>query len=304
MAAAGLVAVAGEALIDLVPTPDGTLAPLPGGGPFNTARAVGRLGRPAAFLGRVSRDVLGRRIAQALDADGVRLDRRLLTDLPTSLAMAELDADGSAAYRFYFAGTSAEALEPQAALAALPAAVAALYVGGLGLVLQPLAAAVEALVERLTGRALVMADPNVRPAVIGDPAAYADRWARIVRQADVVKVSEDDLRVLAPGRPRESAAEALLAQGPELVLLTLGAEGAVAFGPFGARAAPAPRIAVVDTIGAGDTFSGAWLARWLELGRPLGDGDAVQEATRFACRAAALSCTRPGAAPPTRAELG
>ena len=300
---AGIAVVAGEALIDLVPRADGTLAPFVGGGPFNTARALGRLEQPVAFIGCVSRDAFGRLLAASLATDGVSLDARLRTDRPTSLAMAELDDAGRATYRFYFTGTSAEALEPDAALASLPDRVSALHVGGLGLVLEPMAQAVEALVERLSGEALVMVDPNVRPSHIQDSAGYAARLRRVVSRADVVKVSDEDMRVLAPDIPPHDSALAMLGQGPKLVLLTLGAAGAVAFGSFGSRTAAAPEVEVVDTIGAGDAFSGAWLARWLELGQPLGDADAVLEATEFACRAAALSCTREGASPPTRAEL-
>jgi fructokinase len=297
------VVVAGEALIDLAPQPGGALAPLLGGGPFNTARAVARLGRAAAFIGCVSRDAFGGRLADALAADGVALDPGLRTDLPTSLAMAELDARGAATYRFYFEATSAKALAPDVALAALPAEVAALHVGSLGLVLEPLAAAAEALVARLAGTAPVMVDPNVRPSLIGDFAAYAARLQRVIARADVVKVSDEDLQLLSPGRPPHEAAADLLVQGPKLVLLTLGPQGAVALGSFGARTVAAPQVTVVDTIGAGDTFSGAWLARWLELGASLDDGAAAEEATAFACRAAALSCTQAGASPPTRSEL-
>jgi fructokinase len=298
---AGVVAVAGEALVDLVPGAGGMLAPLVGGGPFNTARALGRLGQATTFLGALSGDPFGRRLAAALAEDGVAAPLR--TDRPTSLALAELDAAGRASYRFYFTDTSAEAVTPQAALAALPADAAALHVGSLGLVLRPLADAVEALVERLAGRALVMIDPNVRPTMIAQRADYDARLRRLIAQADVVKVSDEDLEALAPGVPAREAAQALLGQGPKLVLLTLGPKGAVAFGAFGAREAAAPPVVVADTIGAGDTFSGAWLARWLQLGRPLDDGAAAQDATAFACRAAALCCARPGAAPPTTAEL-
>ena len=299
----GRVVVAGEALIDLVPRADGALAPALGGGPFNTARTLGRLGHPAAFIGAVSSDQFGDRLAAALAADGVLLDRALRTDLPTSLAMAELDGAGSANYHFYFAGTSAEALQPKTAIAVLPNDVAALHVGSLGLVLEPLASAVEALVDRLAGKALVMLDPNIRPSIIRDAAGHAARMGRVVARADVVKVSDGDLQVLAPGQSPTQAARALLARGPKLVLLTLGAQGAIALGAFGSRMVAAPETTVADTIGAGDIFSGAWLARWLELGRPLADGEAVEDATDFACRAAAFSCAREGASPPTRGDL-
>jgi fructokinase len=297
------VVVAGEALVDLVPEPGGALRPLLGGGPFNTARALGRLGVPTAFVGAVSRDPFGNQLAATLAADGVRLEDTLRTELPTSLAVAHLDAAGSATYRFYFGGSSAESLTPAVAVAALPHRTSAIFAGGLGLVLEPLSSAVDAIVERAASHALVMVDPNVRPSLIHDWESYSARLKRIVCRADVVKVSDDDLRALAPGRAPETVARALLEQGPSLVLLTLGADGAIAFGSFGSRRVAAPRVTVADTIGAGDTFSGCWLGRWFEAGFPLSDADAVQDATEFACRAAAVACSRQGAVPPRRQDI-
>jgi fructokinase len=303
MALEASVVVAGEALVDLVPDERGALIPLLGGGPFNTARTLGRLGQAAAFVGALSHDRFGAQLAEALARDGVALSPELRTDRPTSLAMAEINARGSATYRFYFAGTSAEGLSPETALAALPDAVAALHVGGLGLVLEPLAQAVEALVERLAGHALVMVDPNVRPGLIDDPEAYATRLARMIARADVLKVSDDDLKALYPERGVEVSAQALLDEGPRLVLLTRGEQGAAVFGAFGTFAVAAPQVSVVDTIGAGDTFSGAWIARWRTLTAALDDADAVREATSFGCAAAALSCMKQGADPPTAKDL-
>lgn len=295
--------VAGEALIDLVPRNDGALSPLIGGGPFNTAVAAARMDQPTAFIGCVSRDRFGRAIAAALDDDGVRLDDRLLTDRPTSLAVAEVDAHGSATYGFHLAGTSIEALTPDIALSVLPQAASALHVGSLALAREPMVTAMEALVRHMAGRALVMADPNVRPAIIDDYPVWRARLQSLLAAVDVLKVSDADLQLLSPGEPPHRAAEALLNHGPKLVLLTLGAEGAVAIGAFGARKVTAPTVKVVDTIGAGDAFSGAWLARWLEHGGDLDDAVSVVEATEFACRAASLSCTRAGAAPPFRSEM-
>ena len=301
-----LIVVAGEALIDLVPGDGGTLVPHAGGGPFNTARALGRLERPVAFLGRVSTDRFGARLAGLLAEDGVRLDAHVRTDDPTTLALVELDARGAAVYRFYTEGTAAAGLEPAVALAALPGA-AYLHVGTLGLVLEPTAGAVEALVAELAGRALVMADPNCRPAVIADPAGYRARLDRVLRGADVVKVSDEDLAWLAPGVPAAEAARALLDRGPAVVLLTRGADGALVLTGTGEEPVAAPPVTVIDTIGAGDAFSGGWLAWWSErgLGRDaLGDTAAVAEATRFACLVAGRTCERAGAQPPARAELG
>ncbi len=160
------VVVAGEALVDLVPNAGGTLSALLGGGPFNTARALGRLGQNTVFAGCVSTDRLGRSIAGALKADGVHLDLRLRTDQPTSLALAELDEAGAATYGFYLTGTSALELTPERALAILPDSVSALHVGSLGLLLEPMAAASEALIRAMSSRAPVMLDPNVPG---GDP---------------------------------------------------------------------------------------------------------------------------------------
>lgn len=299
----GRVVVAGEALIDLVAQADGNLKPALGGGPFNTARAVARMGRATAFIGAISHDHFGDQLAAALAADGVALDERLRTERPTSLAMAQLDEQGSASYRFYFEGTSAEGLGAASALAALPSDAAALHVGSLGLVLEPMAEAVEALVAAASPGALVMLDPNLRPSIISDRARHGARLERVMARADVVKVSDADLLEMFPGLTPQDAASSLLEKGPRLVLLTLGPEGAVALGAFGRQAIAAPAVTVVDTIGAGDTFSGAWLARWLELDADLADGQAVRDATEFACRAAALCCERAGAVPPTRAEL-
>ena len=288
------ILVAGEALVDLVPAADGTLSPYPGGGPFTTARALGRLGRPVAFAGRLSTDRFGERMAAMLAADGVAADATERTSDPTTLALAEVDAAGAATYRFYTEGTSAPGLTAEAA-----GEPAVLHAGTLGLVLEPMAAAVESLVARLAGRALIMVDPNIRTPAIGDEAGYRARLDRVLAHTDVVKVSDEDLAWLAPG-------ETLLERGPAVALVTRGGEGATVHGAFGTAEVAAPRVAVADTIGAGDTFGAGWLAWWTEhgLGRSaLGDRDAVAEATAFACRAAAITCSRAGADPPRRAEL-
>ena len=299
-----LIVVAGEALIDLVPARGETLAAHPGGGPFNTARTLGRLERPVAYLGRISTDRFGMRLADLLAADGVLADAVVRTDDPTTLALAEVDGDGVASYRFYDRGTSAAGLTEPEALAALPPATGFLHLGTLGLVLEPMAAALEALAARVAGHALVMVDPNCRPGAAG--AGYRARLDRVLALADVVKVSEEDLAYLAPGVPAPQAARALLDRGPAVVLLTRGGHGAVAVGPARETAVPSPQVAVVDTIGAGDAFSGGWLAHWAEHDRgraELADHEAVLAATRFACLVAALTCARAGASPPRRAEL-
>ena len=306
MPAERLIVVAGEALFDLVTRDAEELRAHAGGGPFNTARTIARLGQPVAYLGRLSADRFGARLRALLEEDGVRLDAVVPTDDPTTLALAELDAGGGATYRFYVRGTSAPGLTPTAALHALPPAVAMLHVGTLGLALEPVAAALEAVVERLAGSALVALDPNCRPAVLDDEAGYRARLARILARTDLLKVSEEDLAWLVPGEDPVPAARELLAEGAAAAVVTRGAAGAVVVTREREEAVPARPVRVVDTIGAGDAFGGALLAWWRSRGlaaADLRDVERLVAATGFAVEVAARTCERAGALPPTLAEL-
>ena len=151
-----------------------------------------------------------------------------------------------------------------------------------------------------------MVDPNCRPTIIADEAGYRARLRRLLAATHVVKVSDEDLAWLSPGLPAEDAAGTLLAQGPKVVLLTRGGEGALVMSTRETLAVPAPPTNVVDTIGAGDAFSGGFLAWWSERGfgaSELADRETVREATAFACLVAARTCERPGASPPWRNEV-
>jgi fructokinase len=295
------ILVGGEALYDLVIEAAGTLTGHPGGGPFNTARTIGRLRQPVAYLGRLSTDQLGATHEQMLADDGVDLGAVVRTSDPTTLALASLDATGAASWSFYADGTAAAGLTPDMALGALPEQVAALHVGTLGLVLEPLATALEAVVERLAGSTTIVVDPNVRPQVIDDEQAFRARLKRVLAHSDLVKVSEEDLAWLDPGRPRAAAARALLQRGPSAVLLTRGPDGATVITAGGdTPIAPVP-VAVVDTIGAGDAFGGAFLAWWTshDLGREdLARDELVIAAAGFAAVVAARTVARAGASPP------
>jgi fructokinase len=300
------IVVAGEALVDVVARRDGGLVGHPGGGPYNVARTIGRLEQPVAYLGRLSTDGFGARLRRELEADGVGIDTAVGTEAPTTLALVELDASGGASYRFYAAETSAPGLTLEAAAAVLPGQVGTFYLGTLGLVFEPLATTLERLVDRVQGDTLVALDPNCRPAAIEDRAAYGGRLERLLRRTDVLKASDADLEWLLPGSPPVDAARALLAREDAVALVTLGSEGALVVGRDGEVAVEAPRVDVVDTIGAGDAFMGAFLAHWRSrgLGRAeLGDRTELVRATRFACRVAALTCARAGADPPRRADV-
>ncbi|MEA2166918.1 MAG: fructokinase [Solirubrobacteraceae bacterium] len=270
-----------------------------GGGPFTTARTLARLGRPAWFAGALSTDGLGARLRAALVADGVRLDTVALVDAPTTLALADVDAEGVARYRFYVEGTSAPMFES----ATLPNGTAALHVGTLGLVLEPMASVIEDLVITAPLDTLVMVDPNCRPDLIGDRAAYRARLDRVLARADLVKASVEDLAYLEPdARPAEAARRLGL---PAVV--TAGAEGALVVTREDAVSVPARRVRVVDTIGAGDSFGGGLLAWWTERGlghTALGETAALVEAAAFGVKVSAHVVARAGAVPPLRSQVG
>src|SRR3954451_5081856 len=300
------VVVGGEALVDLIPHQAGELRAHAGGGPYNTARTLGRLEQDVHFLGCLSRDGFGSRLRAQLLEDEVRLDTVIATPLPTTLALAELDERGAATYRFYTERTSAPSLEPAAALGALPETVDFLHVGTLGLVMEPTAIALQAVVEAVADRALIMVDPNCRPTFIPDRETYRRSLGVTLSYAHVVKVSNDDLEYLEPGVESVAAARNLLEIGPRVALLTLGGEGAMIVTASTETLVPAPKIEVVDTIGAGDAFGGGFLAYWRMKGLDrdsVDDADAVRAATSFACVVAARTCERAGANPPRLSDL-
>jgi fructokinase len=189
----------------------------------------------------------------------------------------------------------------------VPGRVGMLHVGSLGLVFEPIATALEAVVESQAHTALVAIDLNCRPVAIDDLAGYRARIDRLLRNCHLLKASDADLAYLEPGLTTVDAARAMLERGPTVALVTHGASGAVVVMPDSETAVPAPGVDVADTIGAGDAFGGAFLAWWHRRGlgtSELAQVDVVVEATRFACLVAARTCERAGAVPPRLAELG
>ena len=300
------VLVVGEALVDLIVAPDASVDARPGGGPYNAARTLARLGTPVQFLGGLSEDRFGTVLRTRLATDGVGLDHAVATTAPTTLAVAELDEGGAATYRFYLEGTSAPQVDLEHARAGVRPDTTAVHVGTLGLVLEPLATSTVSLVAGLDPDQLVFLDPNCRPRVIPDPAAYLARVHRVLARADVVKVSGDDLAVLAPGVDPLEAARGLLAHGPAVVLFTDGAATVRVLTPGAEDDVAVPAVEVVDTVGAGDAFGAAFLSFWLAAGRgraELGDRDALVSTTRRAVQVASITCQRVGADPPRLEEL-
>jgi fructokinase len=294
----------GEALVDLIVSPDGGLEAVPGGGPFNLARTAARLGVRTAFGGGISPDVFGRRIAALLEADGVAAPVAPRTGLNTTLAIAELDAGGAASYTFYIDGTAAAELHDGDVV--IGDDVEILAVGTLGLIAEPIAATVEALVAGAPGRLLVFLDPNCRPTIIRDDVGYRARLDRVLRRADVVKVSGDDLAYLDPDGDPVEVARGLLAHGARVVLFTDGGDSVRILAGDTEVVVPVPGVQVVDTVGAGDAFGGAFLAFWQLAGHhrdDLADLAKVRAAVERAIVVAGITCTRVGANPPHLSEL-
>lgn len=292
--------------MDMIDAGGGTQRAMPGGGPFNTARALARLGVATAFLGRLSSDALGRELRDLLVSDGVSLELASTGPESTTIAMVELDGQGLAEYKFLVEGTSAPNLTTAMVPQSFGPEVNALHLGTLGLVLEPIASTLVDLVARERGKRLVMIDPNVRVGLTEDDF-YRDRLLSVLAQSTIVKASKDDLAWLYPGLAYEHAANRILGEGVRMVVVTLGAQGAYGAHDGHRISVTAPPVDIVDTIGAGDAF-GAGLLAWLhdhDAIRPdlSLDGVQLKSALDYACLAASLTCVRPGADPPWKSEM-
>lgn len=312
MPGAGYVAVIGEAVADAFPasaaTPDGLdLRVRPGGGPANTAVALARLGVPTRFLGRLSGGVLGTLLRDHLAASGVDLTATVTADGPASLAIAAVGAQGHTTYDFYLRGATDWQWSRAELAASRVAGAQCVHTGSLALALHPGGPLIEELLRAVRASSTVCVDPNVRPGIV--PAdvyrAGAERWATL---ADIVRLSDEDLALLRPDRDFARVCEAWHAAGVRLVVLTLGGEGAVASLDGTQVRVPGVPVTVVDTVGAGDSFT-AGLLRWLwhhgHLASRLAGTtpDDVARATGFAVQVAARTCAAQGADPPWARDL-
>ncbi len=304
------VVVAGDALIDLTPTTTvrGHLAyePHPGGSCLNIAVGLGRLGVPTAFLARLSSDAFGQLLRTHLLASEVESSYFVDTDDLTTLAAVHL-RDGHATYSFHAVGAADRGLLSEH-LRPLPPG-AALHLGSIALMLEPVASTLEGLLRREARHRVVSLDPNIRPGLIPDREAYLDRFERWVRLVDILKLSTEDLTWLYPDRSEDEVVRDWHAAGIPLVVVTHGEDGASASTPVARASVPAPSVAVVDTVGAGDAFMSGALAHLHERRllardalRSL-DATGLTELLEMACLVAGDTCTRAGAEPPRRRDL-
>ncbi len=303
--------VAGEALIDVFlgsnRGPGTDLESQVGGSPLNVARGLARLGRPTVFFGGISNGDLGNRIFAALRADRVDLRAVHRSDAPTTISVVE-HSEGTVRYSFYGEGAADTAL-PLEALQLLPSKATALHVGSYSMVTGETAQTQRALVERERGRLVISYDPNVRTRVEPNLSVWRETLKWIAARASIVKVSDEDLETLYPGAEPGNFSADCLAAGADLVVVTRGSEGAYGWCRRGQYIAQPVQTAVVDTVGAGDTFQAALLCRLDELGVLTPDAmrtlhlQDLSEAMRFASAAASMTCGKRGADMPRRIEL-
>ena len=319
-----MIICCGEVLIDMIRTGltgrIDSFYSLPGGSPYNTAIAIGRLGVGCAFWGKISKDFFGEMLTKRLADNGVNDDLVIRSELNTTLAFVKLEKGKEPQYIFYTEGSADRSLCIDDLPKKMPSDTRCLSFGSIAMTMEPIATAIETLVLRenalqAQGKTapVISFDPNIRPFMIKDRKAYIGRMEKWISESTITKISIEDINFIYPGLEPEKALHKILAMGARLAIGTLGSKGAVALlrrndGSITRAEAPGVEIPVVDTIGAGDTFHGAFLA-WLELKGKMTRSsvaslteDELHDALVFANKAASIVCSRQGAEPPTLRE--
>ena len=294
--------VVGEVLIDLIP--DGSdRTPIVGGGPANTAKALSKLGIDAQFIDGVSTDEYGQMAKSELVSAGVKLDYVKYSDKPTCLAIVSLSDSGSASYEFVIENTATFDFNldwlpnPQNELPAV------LHVGTLATVIEPGASVLFEWAQSVGKVAPIVFDPNIRPAVISDRKEYVKQVERWVSISSAVKVSEEDIRWLYPTLEIDHVISTWLTKGPSLIVVTYGDNGLTGYRQGEKVSIKAVKIAVADTVGAGDTVGAILVEAIVKDGLDTLSGVRLEMMLKRAAKAAAITVSRSGANPPTLKEI-
>lgn len=309
-----MIICCGEALIDFIPTPDGSgYRPCPGGSILNIAAGLGRLQVPVGFLSRLSKDIFGTQLVDHLLRDNVDLQYCPQVEGQTTLAFVSLKetSDQEPQYAFYAKGAVDRDMTTNDLPECFNEDVLALHFGSISLVLEPGASTLETLMKRERRRRILTLDPNVRPALIKNKDAYRHRFSDWISNVDILRLSQVDFEYLYPDRKIEQVLPEWFNAGLSLVILTLGEDGARGFLPNGTNVfIQAPKVKVKDTVGAGDAFFSAVLAYLYDHGKLVKQSliremttDELDDCLSFAVKAAAINCTREGADPPYKHEM-
>lgn len=294
--------VCGEVLIDLLPGNAERLAVV-GGGPANTAKALARLGHDVEFIDGISTDAYGESARAELLRDGVGLDLALTSDLPTCTATVSLSEDGSASYEFLINGTATFAFDSSWLPDPERFKPKVLQIGTLVTIIEPGATVLYDWAVKVGEFAPIVFDPNIRPSVMPDLIKYREEVEKWLKISSVVKFSEDDIAALYPNEDPIGIARDCLEKGVQLVVLTRGANGLFGVTVDGVVEVPGIKVAVVDTVGAGDTVGAIIVEAVLQIGILNLTGSKLREVLHRAAVAAAITCSRAGAQPPRAFEL-
>ena len=298
----GQVWVCGEALIDLIP--DGTeRKAVVGGGPANTAKALAKLGVATQFIDGISSDQYGQMILKELHHDGVLLDYSNFSDKPTCLAIVSLSPSGGATYEFVIDGTATFDFSHSWLPDPFELKPSLLHIGTLVTAIEPAAFILHEWASKVAEVAPIVFDPNIRPAVMGNRDLYVAAVEKWVAISSAVKVSDDDLNWLYPGESIDSVVNRWLSDGVALVVVTFGSNGLTGFTSEGKVEVGAVKVDVVDTVGAGDTVGAVLVEAIIEKGLANLNGDNLKATLTRAAKAAAITCSRSGAKPPSKLEI-
>ncbi|MEM9210021.1 MAG: carbohydrate kinase [Pseudomonadota bacterium] len=298
-----MILCCGEALIDMIPNADGAFMAHAGGAVFNTSIGLGRQGVAVSLVSGVSTDLFGKVLEQSLQDSHVATTHLIRSDLPTTLAFVKL-VDGKASYAFYDENTAGRMIQP-ADFPIIPDVTKAMFFGGISLAVEPCADSYLDLLMRYTGQKLTVVDPNIRPSFIADEPRYRARMSQVLKHADIIKISDEDLNWWdRSNRDINDKATAFLSDKTKWVCLTLGDKGVRSFRMKGEPIeVAAPRQTVIDTVGAGDAFN-AGLLTMLDRKKALsanaisslGDTD-LKQVLSFATAFAADTVARAGSDP-------
>jgi fructokinase len=306
-----MILCCGEALIDMLPRKgaDGAdvYQPFNGGSVFNTAIALARLGTPTGFFAGLSNDFFGDGLLEGLKAAGVSTKYVKRKDLHTTLALVKL-TDGHARYSFIDEGSAGRMLEKRD-MPKLVKSIAALHFGSISLIPEPSGGTYEAMLNKASKSYVISLDPNIRPTLIKDKKKHLARLKRLMAKADLVKISDEDVKWMTGKQEFAKVAKAWLKSGAKIVAITRGGEGVEVFTTLHSLSLAAPKVKIADTVGAGDTFTAGFLTYLHRNGllskKTMATIEASQlmHAAEFAMKAASVTVSRQGADPPWAHEV-